>query len=103
MGWLENGDYCRNSQGPDWTVEALQAEGIISPLPDEVRDYDYPNTRVVFVEGETDFYSDGGRIFHDAIMSEKTWIVLPGIGHGVVNDLNGTAAILEELLSGLAP
>ena len=50
MDWTDNGDYCQNGERIDWVVEALQTKSLISPLPDEMRDYNYPDTRVVFVE-----------------------------------------------------
>jgi len=101
MGWQDNGDYCQAGGGPEWVVQALQAESIVSPLPGELRDYHYPNTRVGFVEGEFDVFAPLGQIFYDAITSEKSWVVLPGVGHGVPNDPGGAATILEMLLGGL--
>ena len=101
MGWTDNGNYCQNNQGPDWVVEALQAESLTSPLPDEIGDYHYPTTRVVFVEGGVDVYSNGARKFFNATTSEKSWIELSGVGHGILRDSGGAAAIQEMLLEGL--
>ena len=52
MGWSDNGDYCYNRTPLDWVEQALQAESIVSPLAEEIRDYHYHDTKVIFVEGE---------------------------------------------------
>jgi hypothetical protein len=101
MGWQNNGNYCQNGQFPDWVVHELQTESIVSPLTNETRDYHYPNTRVVFVEGELDVFTNNGRIFYDAISSEKNWVVLTGVGHGVPHNYDGATKIQEMLLDGL--
>ncbi|MFC1979001.1 fibronectin type III domain-containing protein [Chloroflexota bacterium] len=102
MGWLDNGDYCATQTYLDWVVQALQAESLVSPLADEIRDCHYHDTKVVFVEGENDVVIDASEIYYDAITSEKDWIVVPGVGHGVPGDTNGAAIIQEQLLAGLA-
>lgn len=105
MGWVK--DYCGNDslfrQGErlEWTVAALQAENIVSTLPGDLRDYHYPHTKVAFVEDERDPATELGKIYHDAITSEKSWVVLPGVGHGVDGDPIGAATIQEVLLEGL--
>lgn len=97
--WFGNGDYCQNGSGPEWLISILEADSIVSSSPGEVRDYHYPNTKVVFIEGQEDAAAVAlGRVFYDAITSEKTWIVLPDAGHGVANKPEGAAAIREELL-----
>ena len=101
MGWQDNGNYCRTRQFPEGIEHALQAESIVSPLTNETRDYHYPNTRIVFVEGELDVTTDIGRIFYDVITSEKSWVVLTGVGHGIPNDSSGATTIQEMLLDGL--
>lgn len=101
MGWADNGDYCQSGNCPDWLTQALQMESIVSPIPEEIRDYDYPNTKVVFIEGETDDAAvNQGAIFYDAIISEKVWIILPGVGHGVPGSDEGAVMIQEALLDG---
>jgi hypothetical protein len=105
MGWLDDGDYCQTGNCTDLVIQALLAESIVTPLPvpGEVRDYYYPDTRVVFIEGEDDAVAVNlGVIFYDAITSDKSWVVLPGVGHGVPGDVNGAAAIQDMLLDGLA-
>ena len=91
-----------NHSAPEGIEYALQAESIVSPLTNEARDYNYPNTRVVFVEGELDVATNIGRIFYDTVTSEKSWIVLTGVGHGVPNDSSGATTIQEKLLESLA-
>ena len=98
MGWQGDGDYCLNSNEMEWVAQALQSESIVTPLIDESRDYHYPNTAVVFIEGEIDVFAPQGQLFYDAITSGKSWIVLPGVGHGVPNDPDGALLIQETLL-----
>ncbi|MCH8909841.1 MAG: amidohydrolase family protein [Chloroflexi bacterium] len=100
--WVGNGDYCQNGSGPDWLIPILEADSIVSPDPVEVREYRYSRARVVFIEGEDDAgMAEVSRLFYDAITSEKTWIVLPGVGHVVSADPTGAEAILGELREGL--
>ena len=102
MGWLDNGDYCQYGVGPEWTIAALEAESIVSALPGDPRDYHYPNTKVAFVEGELDVgNTERGRKYYDAITSGKSWVVLPGVPHGVPFDPIGAATIQDTLLEGL--
>ena len=96
------GDYCQRGEGPGWTIAALQTESIVSARPGELRDYHYPNTRVAFVEGELDVANvEKGKLYRDAITSETSWVVVPGVGHGVPRDPLGAATIQERLLEGL--
>ena len=101
--WVGNGDYCQNGSGPDWIIPILEADSIVSADPAEVREYSYSRAKVVFIEGEED---EGNvvlpRLLYDAITSEKTWIVLPGVGHVVTADPSGAAAVLDELRAGLS-
>ena len=101
MGWEENGDYCLRCEFLEWVVEDLEAESIVSPLEGEVRDYNYTNTRVGFVNGELDVMAENGRRFYDAITCEKTWVEISGVGHGVPNHPEGAEKIREMLLEGL--
>ena len=100
--WVGKGDYCQNGSGPDSIIPILEADSIVSPDPAEVRKYHYPRAKVVFIEGEEDVGNVAlARVFYDAITSEKTWIVLPGVGHIVPRYPSGADAILEELFKGL--
>jgi len=101
MGWHDDGDYCTNSSELAWVVQALKSESVITLLTDESRDYHYPNTTVVFIEGEVDVYAPQGRLFYDVITTEKSWLVLPGVGHGVSSDPDGAVLIQETLLKDL--
>ena len=78
----------------------LQVQHILLSI-EETRDYDYPNTKVVFIEGELDEAAvNSAKIFYGVITTDKTWIVLPGVGHGVPNSDEGAAMIQEALLEG---
>jgi hypothetical protein len=102
MGWLNNGDYCQVGEGPEWTHEALRADSIVSEVPGEVRDYNYPTTKVVFVEGEDDEAAVTLTIvFHDVITTEKEWIVIPDVGHGVLGSPDAVTIIKQRLLASL--
>ncbi len=102
MGWLDSGDYCQGEERPEWVIQALQSQSIVTPLLYESRGYDYPNTKVVFIEGELDEPAMvNGMVFYDTITSEKSWVVLEGVGHGVPGNPDGAAVIQEMLLEGL--
>ncbi|HEX79275.1 MAG TPA: hypothetical protein G4O19_03870 [Dehalococcoidia bacterium] len=101
MGWQGDGDYCTGGNCPEWVVQALQSESIITPLSYEYRDYDYPNTQVIFIEGEEDIFTPQGRIFFDAITCMKQWIELEGLGHGIPGTPLGASSIKDSLLEGL--
>ncbi len=88
-------------QFPEEILYALQEESIVSPLTGEVRDFTYPNTQVVFIEGELDVVTNIGRLFYDTVTSEKFWITLTEIGHGIPGNPQGAAVIQEKLLEGL--
>ena len=82
--------------------ERLDIAAILTRLkPGELRDYHCPNTKVAFVEGERDPGTRIVKIYHDAITSEKSWVVLPGVSHGVAGDPIGAATIQEALLEAL--
>ena len=101
--WAGKGDYCQNGTGPDSIIPILEANSIVSPDLTEVREYQYPRAKVVFIQGENDKPAILiGRVFYDAITSEKEWIVLPGLDHFVVGQSSGSARIVEKLLEGLA-
>ena len=103
MGWFDNGNYCQVGEGPEWTHEALEAESIVSEVPGEVRDYDYPTAKVVFIEGEDDEAAVNLAIaFYDAIATEKEWIVIPDVGHGVFGSPDTVTIMIQQLLAGLS-
>ena len=84
-------------------IPILEADSIVSPVPVEVREYRYSRARVVFIEGEDDAgMAEVSRLFYDAITTEKTWIVPPGVGHAVSADPTGAEAVLGELREGVS-
>ena len=99
MGWLDQGDYCQWGVGQDWTEEALRPESLVSSIATSPRDYEYPRTHVAFIEGELNWIGVvSGRIYYDAIVSEKSWAVLPDVPHIVHGNSDGAARIQETLL-----
>ena len=101
MGWRGDGDYCTNISELEWVVQALQSESIITPLQDESRDFHYKKAVVTFIEGKIDIFALQGRLFYDVITSEKSWVELPCIGHGIPHYPDGAALIQETLISAL--
>ena len=67
----------------------------------ESRDYHYLNTTVVFIEDEVDIFAPQGQMLYNAITSEKSWVELPGVGHGIPSNPDGAVLIQETLLEGL--
>ena len=101
MGWQDDVEYCQSCQFPEWVMNALYSESIVSHLVDEERDFNYSSTKLVFVEGELDVYAPAGKYFYDIVLCEKSWIELTNVGHGVPNDADGSHIIRMTLLDGL--
>ena len=103
MGWPDNAGYCDLGSGPEWTIPVLEAEGIVSAVSGDLRDYHHPNTWVAFVQGESDTFDlvERTRPYYDAITSEKSWEVLPGVDHAIQWNDVGAAAIQDLLIEGL--
>lgn len=100
FGWVDNGDYCRMGIQNNETTEALSRGSIVSSLEGEIRDYSYPNTLVSFIEGQFDTENTRrGRVYYDAIETEKTWKIVPGISHTVHKTEDGAQAIKEGMLA----
>ena len=97
MGWEGRGDYCKKARGPEEAVAAARRDSLVPPRAGRV--YDFPATRVVFVESEGDKSTAQGRLYHDAVASQKVWEVLPGREHGVDRSLPGAARIREILVA----
>ena len=96
MGWEGTSDLCKRVDTPDTEfVEALQRESLVPPFADEERDFDYPGTRVHFVESAEDPSAAQGRIYFDAIQSHKEWHEIPGRVHQADNTKAGSAKIVE--------
>ncbi|MCH7523861.1 MAG: hypothetical protein IIC74_02340 [Bacteroidetes bacterium] len=99
-GWVDNGDYCRKGIQNSETTESLARGSIVSSLAGEIRDYSYPNTIVSFIEGQFDPENTRrGRVYFDAIETEKTWKIVPGISHAVHKTEDGAQAIKEGMLA----
>jgi hypothetical protein len=96
MGWEGKGDYCKKAEGTADAVAAARRDSLVPPQ--EGRVYDFPATRVFFVESERDKSAPQGKLFHDAITSHKVWETVPGNEHGVDRTLPGAARIREILL-----
>ena len=99
MGWTDNGDYCRKGSGPEDTLQQLQDMSLVSPT--EPRDYQYPRTKVNFINYKTDPQNANhqGRLYYEQIESGKSWYELPGVGHGVHARPEGAAKIRELFLN----
>ena len=102
MGWSGEGDYCSVGEGPEWIVELLEAESLVSSSDGQERDYDYPNTPTFFIQGSDEERANVLPLrFFEEVTSAKTWIVLPDVGHGVPGSPSGVTAIEQALSEGL--
>jgi len=101
MGWQTEGEYCQSCQFPELVEKALLSESIVSPLTDEDRDFNYSETKLVFIEGELDKFAPTGKYFYDIIICEKNWIEITGVGHGIPRNPDGAQKIRQILLEGL--
>jgi hypothetical protein len=96
MGWEGTSDLCKRVDLPATEfVQAAQRESLVPPFADEERDFDYPSTRVHFVESVEDPAASQGRIYFDAIQSHKEWHDIPGRVHQADNTEAGSAKIIE--------
>ena len=82
IGLLVQGDHVKEVEG---RVRA-HIHGLVGAIEDE---------------GELDVVTNNGRIFYDAITSEKKWIMLSEVGHGIPGNPEGVAVIQDKLLEGL--
>ena len=96
MGWPR---YCANRSPTTEAIKEAQDTSIVSST--ESRDYDYPNTKVNFVEsaGDTQNADDQAQIYYDAVTSAKSWYYISAATHGVFEDPEGSAKIQELFLS----
>ena len=102
LGWPDGGNFCSRGSGPEWVSDWLQAESIVSTFPGDLRDYEYLKTKVAFIHGEQDTpRMVRARVYFEAITTDKTWDILPGVGHVVSGYSPGAAEIQNRLLSGL--
>lgn len=96
MGWARNGDYCKSRRHSKAREKLLQDTSLASPS--EPRDYHY-STNVLFVNSEADYSKANttGRIYYDAIRSEKQWHEIDGTEHNVDQTSEG-AQLIRELM-----
>jgi hypothetical protein len=99
MGWINKGDYCKAGTGPAAAAEALRDTSLVSPT--ETRDYDYPHTKVNFVNSEADSTAadECGRLYSNAIATAKSWYEIAGTQHEVDSTAAGGQKIRDLLLS----
>ncbi len=95
LGW-ETERYCSSGSGPDWALEILKDDSLASPT--KPKDWYYPNTKVNFVQSESDVsHSDElGRYYYDVITSEKKWYEIPGSVH-TLDNYQQSAEIIRQL------
>lgn len=101
MGWFGNGDYCQNGAGPQEAVQAAQDTSLVSPTPTETRDYDFPATKVNFVNSQADATAadEQGLLYFNALLSPKTWYEISGTSHEVAATTEGSQKIRELFLN----
>ena len=94
MGWEGTADYCKRVDRPSSEiVESLQRDSLVPPFAEEKRDFNYPTTKVNFVESLEDPAARQGRLYFDAVSSAKQWHDVPGRAHQVDNTEAGSALI----------
>lgn len=82
---------------PPTQAICTQAQNTSIASPTEYRDYNYPNTKVAFIEGGDDPLRWNGIKYHDLITSNKTWSVLTGVPHAVHTTNAGATAISNSI------
>ena len=96
-GWAGNGDYCVLANQTSEVVHRLENNSLV-PKIKGLRDYNY-DTVVSFIQGASDLDNIyRGKIYYDAIESEKSWDVLSQVGHQVHQSPVGAEKILGELI-----
>jgi len=77
MGWYEKEDYCKNNHQtpPDFVYKALDSSSILSKTQEILLSYPF---KINFVNTDDETNADDqGRLYYDAIKSEKEWHYLP--------------------------
>lgn len=100
-GWDKQGDYCqkRVPDPPDFVLKALDESSILSSaIPPDL----YYDTNLIFINSNDVTNADGqGRLYFDAIQSEKQWHYLENeTSHDVAGITQGAVKI-REILEGL--
>ena len=105
MGWAGQGDYCSQLLPlPEDELLFAQQTSLVPPQADEARLFEFPQTKVNFVGSERDqYYQKQGRIYFDAVGSDKAWYDIPGKPHKVDNTSEGAATIRDLMLSECRP
>lgn len=95
-GWENNGDHCvnRNRQPPASVTEALNRSSLLSTIEQVKLSY---RTKVFFVNSNDVTHADEqGKLYYDAITSEKEWHFLPNeTSHSVAGLPSGAIKIRE--------
>jgi len=97
-GWFNNGDYAnrRNTAPPAFVKETLDKSSLLSKT--ETRDFSY-RTKVFFVNTDDVTNADSqGKIYFEAITSEKEWIYLPNETSHNVSGIPAGAEKIREIL-----
>ena len=97
LGWEGQGDFCKNGEATRETMFAALRQSLTSSRSERV--FAYPRTRVAFVESEGDKSTRQGRLYYDAVLSQKTWEIVSGNQHGVDRTLPGAERIRELLVN----
>ncbi len=97
MGWEGVEDHCKRVEEvpPADVLERVQRDSLVPPFGDVARDYDYPKTKVNFVESVGDDAAAQGRIYFEALQSAKAWHDIPGDVHSVDSTEAGSKKIVE--------
>lgn len=104
MGWYGNGDYCARLEAPPdpRALAFVDATSLLSER--EPRDLDYPHTKVNFVGAEADgLLRSQGRQFHDALVGQKGWHLLPDGAHNIDRLPEGMQRITQLFLEECHP
>jgi hypothetical protein len=97
-GWFDNGDYARkrNTAPPAFVTETLDKSSLLSK--NEARDFSY-RTKVFFVNTDDVTNADSqGKIYFEAITSEKEWHYLPDETSHNVSGIPAGAEKIRDIL-----
>ncbi len=99
MGWDGDENYCLKGEYDEQVAKLLDAESIVSSLA--VRDFSYPKTKTNFLNSERDSTGsdEQGRIYYEAITTEKAWHEIAGSVHTVDATEEGAAVIRDLFLN----
>ncbi len=97
MGWEGVEDHCKrvDEVPPAEARQLTQRDSLVPPLAEIARDFDYPKTKINFVESVGDRAAAQGRFFYEAVTSEKSWYDVPGDVHRVDDTELGSSKIVE--------